>query len=277
MRFFTGLFLLLMLSGLSTAYVFNVSTYNAAQQTGNAICYDSVAVHAGNLVQIIKPGADTTLSIPSAGTSNRGAVGGDDVLIASCLIGDFFEEDGQFMTSVFGYPVDTLRLPNRLYTGQQFYVRVWCNPNGQRVNAIPVAPGAMFADGGPFVVPASGTSAGVYSIQMNPSSAHPNWTMISTLGVSESSTQIPTTFSLASFPNPFNSIATITYSLPKTGKVSMVVYDVSGRTAATLLNTRQNSGQHSVKLDATGLSSGTYFVRLQSDELTLTRKIVLLR
>lgn len=89
---------------------------------------------------------------------------------------------------------------------------------------------------------------------------------------------IPHFFRIVSlFPNPFNSSTTISYTIPKSGEVSLKLYDLNGREVSTLVNFTQNPGTYTVKIDGSNLASGTYFVRLQSGEFTQTRKIVLLR
>jgi len=87
----------------------------------------------------------------------------------------------------------------------------------------------------------------------------------------------PSSFSLSSSPNPFNSQTRITFSLPREGDVSVAVFDVTGRKAQTLLDTQRPAGTHSVAFDAAALPSGVYFVRLQSAGLSKTEKLLLLR
>jgi uncharacterized protein (AIM24 family) len=84
------------------------------------------------------------------------------------------------------------------------------------------------------------------------------------------------------YPNPFNPATTIAYSLPKTGFVSLGVYDVQGRLLKTLVNETRTMGEHAVTWngqDASGttVASGVYFVRLEFGGQVRTRKIVLLK
>lgn len=86
---------------------------------------------------------------------------------------------------------------------------------------------------------------------------------------------IPENYELSqNFPNPFNPVTTINYSLPKSSNVKLVIYDVLGNEIRTLVNNvKQNSGSHNVEWDGTnnsgtGVSSGVYFYRISasSDE-----------
>ncbi|MDK9699163.1 MAG: T9SS type A sorting domain-containing protein [bacterium] len=79
------------------------------------------------------------------------------------------------------------------------------------------------------------------------------------------------------YPNPFNATTTIEYTIPKTGAVDLKLYDVSGREVATLVNFHQNPGMYTVTFDGKSLSTGTYFLRLQSGNFTQTSKLLLLK
>jgi photosystem II stability/assembly factor-like uncharacterized protein len=90
--------------------------------------------------------------------------------------------------------------------------------------------------------------------------------------------ETPTEFSLhQNFPNPFNPVTQISFTLSQPRHVSLSLYDVMGREVALLLNRPMTSGQHEIPFDATGLSSGTYFYRLSAGGETATRKLLLLR
>lgn len=79
------------------------------------------------------------------------------------------------------------------------------------------------------------------------------------------------------YPNPFNPSTTIAYQLKANTFVSLKVYDVLGREVATLVNDREQAGTHEVKFDASDLSSGVYFYRLQAESFTQTRKLMILK
>lgn len=79
------------------------------------------------------------------------------------------------------------------------------------------------------------------------------------------------------FPNPFNSSTEITYQLRQSGRVTITVYDASGRRMAELKNRGEEAGIHSVRWDASSFSTGTYFYRLKLGAFNAVRKMLLLR
>jgi beta-N-acetylhexosaminidase len=88
---------------------------------------------------------------------------------------------------------------------------------------------------------------------------------------------LPLQISLTNFPNPFNPATAIRYEIPRAGWVSLKVYDLLGREVASLIEQRQDAGRYQVQFNATGLVSGVYFCRLQTESLAATRKLILLR
>lgn len=83
-------------------------------------------------------------------------------------------------------------------------------------------------------------------------------------------------FSLGqNYPNPFNPSTTITYSLPETAHVKLTLYDVTGRWVSVLIDELQHAGQHVTQFEATGLSSGVYFYRIEAGEYRATRKMMI--
>lgn len=90
--------------------------------------------------------------------------------------------------------------------------------------------------------------------------------------------EMPTTYRLAqNYPNPFNPTTTIKFSLPISGKVILEVFDISGKSVNTLIDSEMNSGEHSVELNAAGLSSGIYFYRIRANQFIATRKFILMK
>ncbi|MBS1261491.1 MAG: hypothetical protein MAG453_00816 [Calditrichaeota bacterium] len=86
----------------------------------------------------------------------------------------------------------------------------------------------------------------------------------------------PATFvTLDAYPNPFNTTATVRYSLAKPGEVTLDVYDLLGRRVASLVRGLRAPGAHTVTFDASALASGPYFLRLTAGAQSATRKITL--
>jgi hypothetical protein len=80
------------------------------------------------------------------------------------------------------------------------------------------------------------------------------------------------------YPNPFSQITTISYTLPKSSDVSLRVFDISGKVVSTLINKEsQESGKHSFDFNSKSLASGIYYYRLDTDEYSGVRKMVLLK
>ena len=84
------------------------------------------------------------------------------------------------------------------------------------------------------------------------------------------------------YPNPFNPITKLRYTIPKNGLVSIIIYDMLGRQVKTLVNQTQNAGYASVIWDATNdygkpVSAGIYLYQIQTSEYIQTKKMVLLK
>jgi hypothetical protein len=96
--------------------------------------------------------------------------------------------------------------------------------------------------------------------------------------VEQLSPTAPKTFLLEqNYPNPFNPSTTISYQLPVASEVKLEVYDVLGKKIATLVNERQSAGSYQVVWNASGLSSGTYFYRLQAGTFVETKKMIMVK
>jgi len=94
-----------------------------------------------------------------------------------------------------------------------------------------------------------------------------------------------TSFSLLqNYPNPFNPTTKIKFTIPGRTEyysvqqiVSLKVYDVLGNEIATLINEERLTGIYEIEFDATELSSGIYFYKLQAGSLINTKKMILLK
>lgn len=86
------------------------------------------------------------------------------------------------------------------------------------------------------------------------------------------------TYSLSdNYPNPFNPVTKISYQLPVASEVTIRIYDISGRQIAELVNSFQEQGKYEVSFDASMLSSGTYFYRMEAGEYSQTKKMTLIK
>jgi len=92
------------------------------------------------------------------------------------------------------------------------------------------------------------------------------------------SSAIPTQYNLnQNYPNPFNPTTTIQYSIPKSGLVTIKIYNILGQQLRILVNQVLNAGTYNVSFDASALNSGVYFYSLSVDNFTQVKKMMLLK
>ncbi len=91
-------------------------------------------------------------------------------------------------------------------------------------------------------------------------------------------TGIPETYSLSqNYPNPFNPTTKINFAIPKQGFVSLKVYDVLGRVVKDLVNEVKTAGLYSVDFNASELSSGVYFYKVEVNGFSDVKRMVLVK
>ena len=94
----------------------------------------------------------------------------------------------------------------------------------------------------------------------------------------DGSSDLPDKFELyASYPNPFNPTTTIAYDVKDAANVKLVVYDLLGRRISTLIDGFQVSGRYSARFDASRLSSGMYFYKIEMGEFSSVKSMLLIR
>lgn len=98
-------------------------------------------------------------------------------------------------------------------------------------------------------------------------------------GIEWKGTEIPNTYSLKqNYPNPFNPTTTIEFAIPKTGFISLKIYDIAGREIVNTINTTLNAGVVKYTFNGTNFASGVYFYRLVVDGNTIdSKKMVLVK
>lgn len=104
------------------------------------------------------------------------------------------------------------------------------------------------------------------------------------IGINKISSEIPEYYSLKqNYPNPFNSSTIISYQLSVSGCVKLLVYDMLGREITTLVNETLQPGTYEVKFDvrsggfSTELASGIYYYRMETENFTDTKKMILIK
>ena len=79
------------------------------------------------------------------------------------------------------------------------------------------------------------------------------------------------------YPNPFNPNTKINFALPKQGFVTLKIFDITGREIRTLVNEVKQAGYYTVDFNASHLSSGVYFYKIQSGDYSSVKRMVLIK
>ena len=87
---------------------------------------------------------------------------------------------------------------------------------------------------------------------------------------------LPDNYSVSqNYPNPFNPSTKIDFALPVSGKVVIKVYDITGKEAATVLNSEMTAGSHTVQMNSGSLSSGVFFYTITAGSYSKTLKMII--
>ncbi|MEO8447187.1 MAG: T9SS type A sorting domain-containing protein, partial [bacterium] len=79
------------------------------------------------------------------------------------------------------------------------------------------------------------------------------------------------------YPNPFNPVTTIKFSLPVEANTKLSVFDITGKEVSILINNKLTPGIYEFQWDASEFSSGTYFSRLETDNVTQVKKMTFVK
>ncbi|MFZ4725800.1 MAG: hemoblobin-interacting domain-containing protein [Paludibacter sp.] len=89
---------------------------------------------------------------------------------------------------------------------------------------------------------------------------------------------VPKKFDLSqNYPNPFNPVTKINFDLPENGLVNLRLYDMLGREVATLVNEVRTAGYYTVNFNASSLSSGIYFYRMNAGKFSSIKKMAVIK
>lgn len=100
------------------------------------------------------------------------------------------------------------------------------------------------------------------------------------VGISNQSVSsiVPSDYALLqNYPNPFNPTTTISFSIPKSGLVTLKIYNVLGKELATLVNEVKSAGSYNLNFNATELSSGVYFYKIESGNFSDIKRMMLIK
>lgn len=96
--------------------------------------------------------------------------------------------------------------------------------------------------------------------------------------VGESQVTLPNRIEFhAAYPNPFNPSTSLSFSLPKAGEIRLELFDITGRSVASLADGEYAAGTHRLNWNADLFASGTYFARLQTGGYSHTQKLHLIK
>ena len=89
---------------------------------------------------------------------------------------------------------------------------------------------------------------------------------------------IPDNYYLSqNYPNPFNGLTRFAFGLPEASRVSVRVFDVSGRLTATLVEGNLAAGNHTAVWNASTSPAGVYLVKMESGAFSVVRKVMLVK
>lgn len=153
-----------------------------------------------------------------------------------------------------------------------------------RYNGSTVSSDSLLIDS-PYFITTFGTDQfnELYILSYTPSSKIYRFNKNPSVNISGTETGIPLNFTLSqNYPNPFNPETKIQYSVPELSKISLKVYDVTGKIVSSLVNTVQLPGKYSVIWNAKDdfgntLPSGIYFYSLITDKFKETKRMVLVK
>ncbi|MBK8554211.1 MAG: T9SS type A sorting domain-containing protein [Ignavibacteria bacterium] len=95
------------------------------------------------------------------------------------------------------------------------------------------------------------------------------------LGITEN--EIPKSYSVTNYPNPFNPVSKIFFDIPKEGNVKITVYNSIGQKITELVNEFKSPGRYQVEFNGSNFASGIYFYRIESGNFNQVRKMLLLK
>ncbi len=97
-------------------------------------------------------------------------------------------------------------------------------------------------------------------------------------GIKKEDLDIPSTYKLSqNYPNPFNPSTVISFSIPNASITKLSVYNILGQEVATLVNKELSAGSYKFEFNANSLTSGIYFYKLQSNNYSQVKKMMLIK
>ena len=148
----------------------------------------------------------------------------------------------------------------------------WSRLNNGFPFFVPVIDFSYFKNGGTRLLRAATFGRSIYELNLN-----------QPIFVNDPSGKIPLTYNLSqNYPNPFNPVTKINFDLPADSKITLIVYDVTGREVAKLLNNElRKAGYYTIDFNGSNFSSGAYFYRFIAEtagrQTVMSKRMVLIR
>ncbi len=159
--------------------------------------------------------------------------------------------------------------------------------NGTTKNSAGPQDISFVAGAGAFTIPANGKIKVAFAIAATESVEELRQAVATAKAVYDSTItsvketypgEVPVKFELSqNYPNPFNPSTKINFSIPQNGFATLKVYDSIGKEVATLVNKELKKGCYNVTFNASNLASGIYFYRLNVNNFSAVRKMILLK
>lgn len=129
---------------------------------------------------------------------------------------------------------------------------------------------------------AAGSTAKYYAVRAadihGNFSGNSNVIKVTTTGINVMDGERPLDYSLSqNFPNPFNPMTTIQYSIRNAGLVTLRVTNIIGEVVVELENSYKPAGRYTLTFDASRLASGVYYYQIRSGSFTQINKMVVLK
>jgi PKD repeat protein len=177
-----------------------------------------------------------------------------------------------------GNPTDWVGIyrPGQVPGNGSDYSTLWLYVNGSRTASDALENGWVTFD--PGLTEAGSWWAGFFANDGYALLDSLSFTVIDPSGIrGDVSAVMPETLSLNNYPNPFNSGTTIVFTLPRKEDVTLKIFDIRGKTLATLVQRKMSRGKHTMRFNGDDLASGVYFYMLQSGREVITNRMLLLK
>jgi hypothetical protein len=89
--------------------------------------------------------------------------------------------------------------------------------------------------------------------------------------------ELPHEYSMKNFPNPFNPVTKIYYNIPEAGNIKITVYNIQGKSVQIVVNSFKGKGSHVAEFNGSNLPSGIYFYKLESKDIEISKKMILVK